>query len=76
MNPRKRLWMKKKARAQNAVTEVDTAVAPVVTETPVTVAPTAIPIAEAKTKTVKKARKPRKTRKTTKRPAKTVTTPT
>ena len=33
MNPGKRLWMKNKARAQHAVTEVDTAVAPVVTET-------------------------------------------
>jgi len=76
MNPRKRLWMKNKARAQNAAAEADTAVAPVVTEAPVTVAPTAIPIAEATTKTVKKVRKPRKTRKTTKRTTKTVATPT
>ena len=76
MNPRKRLWMKKKARAQNAVTEVDTTVSPAVTETPVTVASTATPVAEVKTETVKKVRRPRKTRKKTKTATKTVTSPT
>ena len=76
MNPRKRLWMKNKARAQKAAPEVDITVAPAVTEAPVTVAPTATPVAEVKTKTDKKARKPRKTRKTTKRTTKTVATPT
>ena len=76
MNPRKRLWMKKKARAQNAVTEADTVVAPAVTETPVTVASTATPVAEVKTEPVKKVRRPRKTRKKTKTATKTVTSPT
>jgi hypothetical protein len=76
MNPRKRLWMKNKARAQNAAAEADTTAAAPVTETSVTVAPMATPIAEVKTETVKKARRPRKTRKTTKTTTKTVATTT
>ena len=71
MNPRKRLWMKNKARAQKAAPEVDITVAPAVTEAPVTVAPTATPVAEVKTETVKKVRRPRKTRKRTKTTTKT-----